>query len=408
MKPCLGIIAEYNPFHNGHRYQLDRARALVPGARVAIAMSGSFTQRGEPACVDKFTRARWALLCGADIVFELPTSFALASAERFALGGVGVLGATGLVDALCFGAEDADIALLRRMARMLGCESGALGERLRIHLSRGKCFPAARAAAVLDAHGAGEEKGLKRALLSPNNILALEYIKAIDALYPDMRPIPIARLGAGHDAAAAEDGFASASALRAALARAQTAFIEPFVPDIVHTDILSLEAQRRIPCTADALSDAFLYALRRLPLTQLERLPDVAEGLHNALFREARNCTNYLDVLQALKSKRYTAARLRRILACGLIGLTKEQQRAFPSPPYLRVLGVRKDATSLLSELSRTATLPIVTCKAEYDALEAGARESLALDLFAGEVLAMASPSPVPAAYEFARPLMMV
>lgn len=408
MKPCLGIIAEYNPFHNGHRHQLERARALFPGARVAIAMSGSFTQRGEPACADKFTRARWALLCGADIVFELPTSFALASAERFARGGVGVLGATGLVDALCFGAEDADSALLCRLARMTGSESGALGERLKAHLSHGKCFPAARAAAVMDAHGAGDEKNLKRALLSPNNILALEYIKAIDAFHPGMRPLPIARLGAGHDAPAARDGFASASALRAALARGEAAFLRPFVPEAVYCDALRLAGQGHMPSTADALSDAFVYALRRLSPAQLERLPDVAEGLHNALYREARRCTGYAEVLEAVKSKRYTAARLRRILACALLGLTKEQQRAFPTPPYLRVLGVRKDAANLLSELSRTATLPVVTCKADYDALEPGARELLALDLFAGEVLAMASPSPVPAPYEFARALMMV
>ena len=405
MAACVGIIAEYNPFHNGHLHQLARAKELSDCAHAIVAMSGSFTQRGEPACADKFTRARWALENGADLVVELPTLFSMAGAERFARGGVALLGASGIAEALSFGAEDADIGTLRALASLTALEGGALKQRLGAHLAAGKSFPAARAAALADAHG-GE--AIRAALLSPNNILAFEYIKAIDMLYPGMRPVPVRRQGAAHDADAPAGGFASASSLRAALGRSDAEFLGAFAPKNVSEDCARLLASGDMPCTADALSDAFLYALRRLPSRELAKLPDVAEGLENAIYREARARTRYEGVLAAIKSKRYTLARLRRILSCALLGITKEKLRANPAPRYIRVLGARKDSLGLLSRLAGSASLPIVTCKADYDRLGDEARAMLDLDLFAAEVLAMAAPKPRAAEYEFARPLTIV
>lgn len=405
MTECVGIIAEYNPFHNGHLYQMGRARELSRLEGVAVAMSGSFTQRGEPACTDKFTRAKWALANGADIVFELPTVFALANAERFAKGGVALLGMSGIVGALSFGAEDADLTLLRELASFSSDESEALRRRLEFHLSTGKSFPAARAAACADLHG---DEALSRAFLSPNNILAVEYIKAVDAAYPELALHPVARRGAAHDADKAQDGFASASALRAALDACDMRLFSACAPKNVYQDALRLISELRAPCGAAALSDAFIYALRRLPAEQLARLPDVAEGLENAIYREARAQTRYEGVLAAIKSKRYTLARLRRILSCALLGITKEKLRANPAPRYIRVLGARKDSLGLLSRLAGSASLPIVTCKADYDGLGDEARAMLDLDLFAAEVLAMAAPKPRAAEYEFARPLTIV
>ncbi len=404
MASCTGIIAEYNPFHNGHLYQLERARASNPGARIAVAMSGSFTQRGEPACADKFTRARWALEQGADIVFELPSVFVLASAERFARGGVALLAGSGIVDALSFGAEDADAVLLRRLARMSCPESGALGERLAVHLKAGSSFPAARAKACADLHGGA----LSGALTSPNNILALEYLRAIDAFSPDMQPLPVKREGVGHDETSPAGNFASASALRAAFARGERELLSRCAPEAIAADAARLVGERRMPCTAEALSDIFLYALRKLSLNELASLPDVTEGLENVLYREARNAATYSSFLAAVKSKRYTAARLRRIPACAMLGITKDVQRAFPLPLYLRVLGVRRESAGLLSTLSQKASLPVLTCKADHDALGADARAMLSIDLLAAEILALASPSPQPAPYEFARALLMV
>lgn len=405
MAACVGVIAEYNPFHNGHEYQLARARELADCEYVAVAMSGSFTQRGEPACTDKFTRAKWALRHGADIVFELPAVFALANAERFAKGGVALLAESGIVEALSFGAEDANVELLRKLAAMTAHECSALRERLDFYLSTGKSFPAARAAACADMHG---DERLSTAFLSPNNILGIEYIKAIDAAYPAMRPLPVSRRGAAHDADRPAGRYASASSLRTALEQCDMTMFRACVPEDVYENAKRLVQTLRAPCTASALTDAFIYAIRRLSPAQLERLPDVAEGLENAIYREARACTTYQELLLSIKSKRYTAARLRRILACALMGVTKDIVRACPAPPYLRVLGVRKDALALLSRLSNRASLPVITGKADYDALDESARMIFDVDLFAGELLAMAAPSPHAAEYEFARPLLTV
>jgi predicted nucleotidyltransferase len=405
MSGCTGIIAEYNPFHNGHLYQLSRARELSGARAVAIAMSGSFTQRGEPACTDKFTRAKWALANGADIVFELPAVFALANAERFAKGGVALLGMSGIVDALSFGAENADLGILRQLAVMSAVEGDLLKQRLDFHLSAGKSFPAARACACADVHGNEE---LSAAFLSPNNILGCEYIKAIDAAFPTMRPIPVARLGAAHDAPHASGRFASASALREALDSCDMTFFRAGVPEDVYLDARQLIIDLRTPCKTAALSDVFIYALRKLQPVQLERLPDVIEGLENAIYREARRCTNYGELLAAIKSKRYTAARLRRILACALLGITKDMVCSFPVPLYLRVLGVRKESANLLSQLAQSSCLPVVTGKSDYDALSDEAKAMLDIDLLAGELLSMAAPAPYPPEYEFAHPLMMI
>ena len=405
MISCVGIIAEYNPFHNGHQYQLARARELSGAQSVAVAMSGSFTQRGEPACTDKFTRAKWALAHGADIVFELPTVFALANAERFAKGGVALLGLSGIVGALSFGAENADQDTLRQLAAMSAVEGELLKQRLDFHLSCGKSFPSARACACADVHGDAE---LSNAFLSPNNILGCEYIKAIDAAFPAIRPIPVARLGAAHDSLHAYGAFASASALRAALDSCDMTFFRACVPEDIYRDAMRLVADLRAPCKAAALSDTLLYALRKLSPAQLERLPDVIEGLENAIYREARRCTGYSELLTAIKSKRYTAARLRRILSCALLGISKDAVHAFPAPLYLRVLGVRKGSSGLLSQLARASSLPVVTGKFDYDALSDEAKAMLNIDLFAGEILSMAAPSPYPPEYEFSRPMMMI
>lgn len=406
MTECVGIIAEYNPFHNGHKYHIEQARQLSGSKAAAVVMSGSFTQRGEPACTDKFTRAAWALSNGADIVFELPAVFTLASAERFAKGGVATLGMSGIVGSLSFGAEHADFELLQRLAHMSADESLFLKQRLDFYLSAGKSFPAARAAAYADVHG---DEELTKAFFSPNNILGIEYIKAIEAGFPSMRVFPVMRRGAEHDSVQPRaNGFASASALRAALDECDITLIQSCVPENVCREAMRLITTLRAPCTAAALSDAFIYAVRKLSLDGLEQLPDVSEGLENAIYREARNNTSYSDFLSAIKSKRYTAARLRRILSCALLGITKEMMRSYPMPLYLRVLGVKRGSTALLSELSRTSSLPVVTCKADYDALNCEARAMLDIDLFAGELLGMAAPSPYPAEYEFARPLILI
>lgn len=396
---AVGIIAEYNPFHSGHAYQLLEAKSLSRCSRAAVIMSGAFVQRGTPAAFDKFTRARWALESGADIVLELPAAFACAHAERFAAGGVASLAAAGIVGAIAFGAEDASLPRLERMA--FAEETPAFRQCLAEKLGEGLSYPAARAEALKSAVGSA-------AGASPNNILAAEYIRAMAALAPGIEAIPVQRIGAAHDSTDASGGFASASAIRNAAEEKDLAFIESAVPAAVYGDILSLLEEGRAPASLERLGSAALYALRRMEKTALASLPDVAEGLENPLYEKVRSETELHAMLMAVKTKRYTLARLRRTAAHALLGFDKRFFSDHTAPRYLRVLGVRRDALPLLSAMQERASLPIVTDRRSYLALDAAAKALYDRDLFAAELQAMAFPVPQSAKNEFARPLLIV
>lgn len=406
MQRVAGVIAEYNPFHNGHAYHLARAREASFCTHVVVALSGSFVQRGEPAAFDKFQRARWALLHGADLVLELPTAFACASAERFARGGVALLAATGVVSALIFGAEHADPALLHALA-FPKTEEGERKERLAFHLKRGLSYPAACARA--DAEALLEAKYVQ-ARSQPNNILAVEYLRACRLLAPKIEPVAIMRTGAAHDAPAfgAHADFASASALREAMQQHAFSLLHSAAPSDIAAEIEAACRAQSAPKKAEALSDAILYALRMRTRAQLAALPDVAEGFEATLYEKARACTRYDEFLAAVKTKRYTLARLRRTAMHALLGVDKAFFLRHPAPRYLRVLGVQRSALPLLSMIAQSASLPVVTGYREYAMLDAAAKEQFDLDLFAGELLAMAAPVPEPAQSEFARPLLIV
>lgn len=289
---AVGIIAEYNPFHNGHAYHLSCAKRLSGCTHAIVAMSGSFVQRGDTAAFDKFARARWALCHGADLVLELPTAFACASAERFARGGVALLAGTGLVSALAFGAEHADLALLSAMAFSSAGEtdSDASERRIAFYLKQGLSFPAARARAYAEI---APDAGNTEAFASPNNILAVEYLRALASIAPGISSIAVPRTGAAHDApcASAKTGFASASALREAAERCDMLLLRSAAPAQVAAEIEAAVMALHAPKSAAHLSDAILYALRREARTALASLPDVSEGLENVLYEKARSCT---------------------------------------------------------------------------------------------------------------------
>ncbi len=398
MQRAVGIIAEYNPFHNGHAYQLARAKELASLPYAAVVMSGAFVQRGECAAFDKFTRARWALQNGADLVLELPAAFACANAERFALGGVGTLAAAGVVDAIAFGAEDDSLPRLQEMA--FAEKNEAFRASLAGFLRQGRSYPAARADALSEIFGNALQA-------SPNNILAAEYIKAIAALAPHIAPIPVRRIGAMHDSTSSASGFASASAIRAAAAEGDCAFIKNAVPESVYGCIRSLLDEGLAPASFERLGLAVLYALRRMEKDALAALPDAAEGLENVLYEKARSETELSSFFEAVKTKRYTLARLRRTAAHALLGFDKAFFAAHSAPRYLRVLGVRRRALPLLSAMQKEAVLPIVTDHKSYLSLDNAAKELFHKDLFAAELQSMAFPLPQSAKSEFARPLLI-
>lgn len=395
----VGIIAEYNPFHNGHVYHLKAAKELSGADRAIVVMSGDFVQRGEPAMFDKHLRAKWALQNGADMVLLLPAVFSLASAQAFASGGVGVLHGTGIVDHIAFGSESGDTAALQRASKLADDESDELKQLIRANLNSGLSYPDARAKAW--------QKHMEEGTLlsSPNDILGIEYIRALNALGSNISPVAVPRTGPRHDSSELTDGFASASAIRSVLLSG--AYPVGLVPDGVHNDILTQTAPGCGLRTPQNLSRETVYALRRMTKEQLSALPDVSEGLENLLYSACRQHGDIVSVLEQVKSRRYTMARLKRICMCALLGV-------YGSPMdkldwlYIRVLGIRKDAMHLLSRMNEKASLPIVTRYADAEQLSHSQRNMLETDLLASDIASMASSIPSPARFDFSRPLIIV
>ena len=357
-----GIIAEYNPFHNGHAHHIAQTREKTGCDYVVVCMSGSFTQRGEAACLDKWTRAEMALKCGADAVFDLPAPFAVATADLFARGGVEILGGLGC-DFLSFGSETADLELLRRLAGLRETEPPELSAAIRRKLSEGKSHARARGEAVAELLGVEPEL-----LNSPNMILASEYIRAIRR---DMRPVAIPRTGGYHDSALGH--FASASAIRAAVERGDIPAAQECVP--LHCREMLGKIAMHQP------DDLLLHTLRSMSEAQLAALPGVGEGLERRVLKCAREAGSREELLGMLKCKRYTHARLSRLCAHAMLGITREFLLAHPLPDYARLLGMRADAQPLMAELKKRSRLPIISDPTKLTGNEIFQLECRATDL---------------------------
>ncbi len=325
----IGILCEYNPFHLGHQKQLDWIRSQYgPDCAIVCLMSGNFVQRGAPAVFDKSLRARAAVACGADLVLELPVTYALSSAEGFAAGAVRIL--SGFCDSMCFGTETGTADTLLDTARALLRHDFPAA--LRQQLETGKSFPAARQAAL-------EDLGVDAFLLcSPNDILAVEYCKAILSQNSSMSPLPIQRQGDYH-ADTPDSHNPSATAIRNLILENKD--WQTYVPKAA-ADIF-----RGAPSHALAAGEkAILYRLRTMSDSEFEALPYGSEGLWRKLMHASRSCGTLEDVLTATKSKRYTRTRLDRMVMCALLGITK---RDMDTPaPYTRVLALGERGKSVL------------------------------------------------------------
>ena len=345
-----GVIAEYNPFHSGHAHHLRETRRMGNCDYIVVCMDGSFTQRGEPACMDKWARARIALRCGADAVFELPALWALQPADGFARGGVAVLGRLGC-DLLSFGSEETDINLLKTLAEMGENEPPELRAALREGLAAGKSHARARGEAIAAL------LGVDAALLnSPNLILGTQYLREIRAQNMKMEPLPIKRIGNYHDAALGD--FASATAIRAAIHDGKMEEARFCVPEPAREEL-------RRAGRLHAMDDLLLHTLRGMPPEKIAEIPGVGEGLEQRIARCAQEAAGREELLEALKCKRYTRARLSRICACALLKLTKSMVESHPLPGYARLIGMREDARPLLRELKARSRLPIVSDAAQ-------------------------------------------
>ncbi len=333
-----GIICEYNPLHLGHKKQLELIRADDPDGGIVCLMSGNFVQRGKPAIIDKSLRAKAAILCGADLVLELPPTAALRSAEGFAQEGVRILGS--FCDQLCFGAENADADMLNKAARIL--ISDTFPPVLRAQLETGLSFPAARQKAL-------QQLGLQGDwLLAPNNILALEYCKAIILHNSKMIPFPILREGSYHETAPDFEN-PSATAVRK-LMQSQMPY-RAYIPEQAYS------------CFENASLHALSYAerailakLRTMTDAEFESLPFGSEGLWRKLMHACRKEATLEEIMQSVKSKRYTRSRLDRMVMCAFLGLTANDIAT--AAPYARVLALNDRGRQILNAARKTGLFP--------------------------------------------------
>lgn len=377
-----GIVAEYNPFHLGHAWHLSRTRALLgPDSAAVCVMSGHWVQRGDCAIADKWARTALALAGGADLVIELPTPWAMASAESFARGAVGLLAATGVVDTLSFGSEDGDLSPLQAAAAALDAPDYA--QKLRAALDRGLSFPTAR-----------QEAAGCLCLSTPNNNLGVEYLRALNALGSSITPMTVERRGAGHDSTGHLDGFASASHIRALLRENRTAEAAPLLPPG------SLEALGE-PASLVWAERAVLARLRTMGEGDWAALPDsgAAEGLPARLVRAAREARTLEAFYTLAKTKRYTHARLRRLAVGAFLGLKKEDRPT--AVPYVRVLGLNERGQGLLKQMKKSCSLPILTKPAQARDLDGPARALFEAESRYTDLFGLCFPTPRPCGLEY-------
>ena len=364
MAGITGIIAEYNPFHNGHAYQIEQARLLTGCDFLVVVMSGDYVQRGAPAVFDKYTRARMALACGADLVLELPVACSCASAEFFASGAVSLLDGLGCVDFLCFGSESGNLQSLMEPARILAKESPVFQEALRRGLSLGLSFPAARKEAFRACASNPDILDL------PNNILGIEYLKALLQRESILKPVTIKRKGQGYHDTLLDSGFASASGIRRFLKQEEAPLsalpaLKESLPDPV-MEVLKDTLAHTLPVWEEDFSMLLRYELLRQSASDLTRYADISPDLGRRLKNCADKFSSFSEFVALVKTKDVTYTRITRALFHILLNLTGEDTRNSVAMPYARILGFRKDHSRILGLLKENSRIPIIPKAADY------------------------------------------
>lgn len=362
MANILGVIAEFNPFHNGHSYFIEEAKKACNADYVIAVMSGSFTQRGLPAIINKWDRTELALQNEADMVIELPTLYSVSSAENFASGGIKILKKIGIINYIAFGAETNDIKTLTDISKILSDENEEYKLKLKEELGKGLSFPKARENAIIDylknnsnADKCNKklenltEENIKQVLSKSNNILAIEYLKAMERQHFNVTPIMIKR-----ESDNGKTNLTSATEIRKGLS--DKSYVEHnlanYVPKDVYNKIRENIANNTYYQDLEPLSKIIIYKIRMMKTEEIANVPDVSEGLENTIKNAAFETNSINNLISKVKSKRYTETRIQRILTCILLGITKDDKEMSKTiVPYVRVLGVKKDAKQLLSKI---------------------------------------------------------
>lgn len=377
-----GIIAEYNPFHNGHYYQFEQIRSQSGSDYIIVIMSGDFVQRGEPAIYDKYTRTQAALTAGADLVIELPAAFATASAEDFAAGAIALLDQLNIADEVCFGSECGDTGTLSLLAGILIEEPADYQHTLRQGLKSGSTYPQARNLALLswlEKHPVCDlsPETAGQVLTAPNNILGIEYIKALKHRHSRIHPVTITRSGRGYHDLEMTQGFASASGIRTAIRLSidnKAAKLPAAVLDQVPATVYS-SYQTATPIFADDLSVLLNQVLLRTGAedpTSFSEYSDLSAEMAARLQNHLLDFTSFSGRIEQLKTRQYTYTRISRALLHLILDLRTadlEQYRALDYTPYARILGFRKQSAPLLAELKKHSSIPLISKTANAESI---------------------------------------
>lgn len=367
-----GIIAEYNPFHNGHRYQIEQFKLKHNITHLVVVMSGNFVQRGDVAIIDKFKRSKMAIQGGADLILELPVCYALSTAEYFALGGIYLLNSLGCVDTLSFGSSS-DIDTLTKISK-LSNELRNSNEVLEL-MNNGLTFPNALAKVVSTLN-----YDYSNVLGEPNNVLGLEYIRALNRLHSNIEPTTLVRKNVQHNSTAPLDNFASASYIRNEILKgANVSKLMPNYDIITSNDIHSIESLERV----------ILYKLRCTSIEELQSTFDVSHGLEHRILQATKKSTSLNDLLFNIKSKRYTLARIRRIVLNVLLGITKQDISTMP--PYARILAMNTKGTEILSIAKKRASIPIGTSLAKLEKISTECKKVATLESKSTDIYELSS-----------------
>lgn len=361
----VGIIAEYNPFHNGHAYHIQKAKELSQADFCIVVMSGDFVQRGAPAVYDKYTRTAMALSCGADLVLELPSVFATSSAEDFAAGSIALLDRLGVVDSVCFGSECGDLNKLFGIASVLAEESDAYTEALRAGLKKGLSFPQARYQALISCKILSDEDA--SILASPNNILGIEYCKAIIKQKSSLTPLAIQRKGSGyHDPVLTLNQFSSATGIRKILREHEKGPIPKDSSLLQVPESVKQMMEKGYPVFPDDFSVLLNTELLRLSHsgTSYHTFADVSEELAARISRQLPDFLPFEEKISSLKTRQYTYTRISRALLHIILGITSEQIITAKSEgyaPYARVLGFKRASADLMGQIKTRGSIPLIT-----------------------------------------------
>ena len=366
MSKVIGIIAEYNPFHNGHLYHLQKSLQMTHSSYSVAVVSGNFTQRGSTSLVDKWAKAEIAIKNGIDLVLELPLLYSISSAENFAEGAIKILDSLKVVDYLSFGSESGDISTLNMIADILYKEPKAYKNILSHELSKGLSFPKARENALLMY--LNDIRRFSNVLSSPNNILGIEYLKALKKLKTPITPITIERYNAGYHDTSYNGNVASATAIRNIVKNNGWDILRKVVPENTFSTLLENIKVGHVVPDLSVFEKQIIYNLRKMSIQEIAELPDVSEGLENAIKNAANSCNSVVEFLNIIKSKRYTNTRIQRILLYALLGITKKDMALSKKAiPYVRVLGFNNKGKYLISEIAKAnPKLEIITSVKKY------------------------------------------